>query len=205
MMLTSAEPRGKLLVTLFLDGEKAMNLDTEIYLKSGLRPGDELDDARLHELVQASDARRAEQKALNLLAYRAHSEKELARKLSRTVSREAASAAAAKMTGLGLVNDREYAVSLARELSARKGFAAPRIRMELMRRGISRELAEEAASAAAPEDTREAAKELLSRKYARSLGDEKGRRRAVAALQRMGYRWEDIRSALEEYTLDEDE
>lgn len=205
MTLTSAEPHGKLLVTLFIDGEKAVDLDAGIYLKAGLRPGDELDDERLHELILASDARRAEQKAMNLLAYRAHSEKELARKLSRTVSREAAGQAAEKMTELGLVNDSDYARTLARELAGRKGFAAPRIRLELMRRGISREIAGEAASAAAPEDARAAAKELLARKYARSLGDEKGRRRAAAALARMGYRWEDIRGALEEFASDEDE
>ena len=36
----------------------------------------------------------------------------------------------------------------------------------------------------------------VERRFARQLGEEKGRRRAVAALQRMGYRWEEIRSAL---------
>lgn len=204
MMLTSAEPRGRGLVALFIDGEKAVDLDAEIYMKSGLRPGDDLTDERLHELIDASEKRRAEQKAMFLLGYRAHSEQELARKLSRTVSREAAGEAAAKMTELGLVNDGEYARSLAREMFARKGFAAPRVRMELRRRGISRELAEQAAAEAEP-DPREAVRELIGRKYARFLGDEKGRRRTAAALQRMGYRWDDIRSALNEFTTDEDE
>ena len=46
-------------------------------------------------------------------------------------------------------------------------------------------------------------RELLARKYARNLQDEKGRRRTVAALQRLGYRWEDIRRALEEFMPDE--
>ena len=32
------------------------------------------------------------------------------------------------------------------------------------------------------------------------LNDEKIKRRAVSALQRLGYRWDDIRSVLEEYT-----
>ena len=38
-----------------------------------------------------------------------------------------------------------------------------------------------------------------ARKYARRLGDEKGRRQTVAALQRLGYRWDEIRSALREF------
>ena len=203
MMLTAAEPRRKGLVALFIDGEKAVDLDAEIYLKSGLKPGDELTDEKLHGLIAASDARRAEVKAMNLLGYRAHSEKELARKLSRTVPREAADRAAARMTELGLVNDAEYARSLARELFARKHFAVSRVRMELVRRGIPRDLAEEAAEEARP-DPRDALRELVGRKYVRDLGNEKGRRRTAAALQRMGYRWDDIRCVMNEFTQDAD-
>lgn len=202
MTLTSAEPRRKGLVALFLDGEKAVDLDAETYLKAGLRPGDEITDERLHELIAASDVRRAERRAMNLLGYRAHSERELARKLSRNVPREAAEQAAGRMAELGLVNDGEYARTLARELFERKHFAAGRVRMELTRRGIPRELAEQAAAEAEP-DPRGELRELVGRKYARELADEKGRRRAAAALQRMGYRWDDIRCVLNEFTTDD--
>lgn len=204
MMLSAVEPKGKALVTLFIDGEKAFEIDTETYLKSGLKLGDDLTDERLHELVEESDLRRAEQKAMYLLGCRAHSEKELARKLSRTVPREAAGKAAQRMAELGYVNDAEYARSLARTLYTRKGFAASRVRMELMRRGIDRELAEQAAAEAEP-NQQEAAEKALARKYGRCLGDEKGRRRAAAGLQRMGYRWDDIRAALRKYTANDDE
>ncbi|WP_416201183.1 MAG: Regulatory protein RecX [Thermocaproicibacter melissae] len=205
MMLTAVEPRRKGLVALYIDGEKAVDLDAEVYLKSGLKPGDELDDEQLRNLIAASDARRAEQKAMYLLGFRAHSEKELARKLSRTVPREAAEKVAARMAELGLVNDEEYARTLARELFARKHYAAGRVRMELMRRGISPELAQEAVEEART-DPQEAIRELVERKYERYLGDEKGRRKTVAALQRLGYQWDDIRCVLNEFTAsNEDE
>jgi regulatory protein len=205
MMLTAVEPRRKGLVALFIDGEKAVDLDAEVYLKSGLKPGDELDDERLRDLITASNARRAEQKAMYLLGYRAHSEKELAQKLSRTVPREAAEKAAARMTELGLVNDEEYARTLAAELFTRKHYAAGRVRMELTRRGIPAELAQEAVEQAQT-DPREAIRGLVERKYERYLGDEKGRRRTAAALQRLGYRWDDIRCVLNEFTAsNEDE
>lgn len=204
MMLSAVEPCGKGLVALFADGEKAADLDAETYLKSGLKPGDCLTDERLRELVGASDVRRAEQKAMNLLGYRAHSRRELARKLGRTFPREAAEKAAEKMEELGLVDDAEYARSLAAELFRGKGYAASRVRLELMRRGVGRELAEQAAAEAEPEP-REAVRRIVERKYARFLGDEKGRRRTAAALQRLGYRWDDIRGALREFTVDEDE
>jgi regulatory protein len=204
MMLTAVEPRRKGLVALYIDGEKAVDLDAEVYVKSGLKPGDELDDEQLRNLIAASDARRAEQKAMYLLGFRAHSEKELARKLGRTVPREAAEKAAARMAELGLVNDGEYARTLAKELFTRKHYAAGRVRMELMRRGIPAELAQEAVEEART-DPREAIRELVERKYERYLGDEKGRRKAAAALQRLGYQWDDIRCVLNEFTADDED
>ena len=192
MEITALEPRRHRLVQLFLDGEPAVKLDEET--AASLRPGQQLSDEELHELIARSDAVRAKEKALYLLEHRPHSKRGLEYKLARTVGREAAGQAAGRMEELGLIDDADYAHRLAEEL-ARKGFAAPRIRQELLRRGIDRELAagEAERAAAAPED---ALHSLIERRFARQLGEEKGRRRAVAALQRMGYRWEEIRSAL---------
>lgn len=192
MEITALEPRRHRLVQLFLDGEPAVKLDEET--AASLRPGQQLSDEELHELIARSDAARAKEKALYLLEHRPHSKRELEDKLARTVGREAAGQAAGRMEELGLIDDADYARRLAEEL-ARKGFAAPRIRQELLRRGIGRELAAQEAerAAAVPED---ALHSLIERRFARQLGEEKGRRRAVAALQRMGYRWEEIRSAL---------
>lgn len=192
MEITALEPRRHRLVQLFLDGEPAVKLDEET--AASLRPGQQLSDEELHELIARSDAVRAKEKALYLLEHRPHSKRELEDKLARTVGREAAGQAAGRMEELGLIDDADYARRLSEEL-ARKGFAAPRIRQELLRRGIGRELAAQEAerAAAAPED---ALHSLIERRFARQLGEEKGRRRAVAALQRMGYRWDEIRSAL---------
>lgn len=203
MMLSAAEPRRRHLTALFLDGEFAVSVDTETFLKSGLKPGAELSDEALHELIRASDARRAEEKALYLLEYRARSKKELADRIARTAPREAAERAARHMEELGLVNDEEYARTLARELFGRKGYAASRVQLELQRRGVDRELARQAAEEFAP-DPEEAIRGIVRRRYGTVLGDEKGRRRCVAALQRLGYRWDEIRPALQELTMDED-
>ena len=81
MELTAAEPRRHRLTQLYIDGEQAVKVDTETFLRSGLRLGDELDDEELHQLIQASDAHRAREKALYLLEHRAHSKKELTEKL----------------------------------------------------------------------------------------------------------------------------
>ena len=48
-------------------------------------------------------------------------------------------------------------------------------------------------------------KEIIEKKYLRCLQDEKGYRRAVNGLQRLGYRYEDIRQAILCFSLEADE
>lgn len=194
MELTAIEPRRHRLVQLFLDGEPAVKLDAETAARAGLRAGMELSDEELHALLIESDRARAKEKALWLLESRPHAKRELERKLSRTVGEDAAREAADKMEDLGLVDDEDFARRLAADLF-RKGWAERRVAQELTLRGVDRELAREAAAEAAP-DPQEALCALIERKYARRLGDEKGVRQTVAALQRLGYGWEDIRAAL---------
>lgn len=197
MELTAAEPRRKSLTQLFLDGEAAVKIDTETFLRSGLKPGDEITDEELHELLEASDKRRAQEKALYLLEHRSHSKKELADKIARTAaSREAAQAAADRMEELGLVNDEAYARELARMLFTRKKFGAQRVRQELRLKGIDSVLIDELLEEYSDEDTAlENAEELLEKKYSGWQEDEKIRRRAFAGLQRLGYSYDVIRRA----------
>ena len=91
-----------------------------------------------------------------------------------------------RMEELGLVDDADYAARLAQEL-ARKGYAFSRTVQELVRRGVDRELAQEAAREASP-DPEEAIRRLIQRKYERRLGDERAakRRRPCSV---WGYRW----------------
>ncbi len=198
MELTAAEPRRKSLIQLYLDGEAAVKIDRETFLRSGLKPGDELSDEELHELIQASDARRAREKALYLLEHRSHSKKELTEKIARTAaSREAAQAAADRMEELGLLNDETYARDLARELFLRRRFGKARVRQELRLKGIDNELIEELLEEYADEELAlENIEAVLQKKYAGWQEDEKIRRRAFAALQRLGYSYDLIRRAM---------
>lgn len=198
MELTAAEPRRKGLTQLFLDGEAAVKIDTEIFVRSGLKLGDELTDDELHRLIEASDTRRAQEKALYLLEYRSHSKKELAEKIARTAaSKEAAQAAADRMEELGLVDDEAYARELARVLFTRKRYGKMRVKQELRQKGIANELIEELLSEYDNEDEAlENLQEILARKYPDWREDERTRRRAFAGLQRLGYSYELIRRAM---------
>ncbi len=203
MMISAAEPRGKGMTALFLDGEEAVCLDTFVWAGSGLRQGDEISDGRLHELLEESETRRAQEKALKLLEYRAYSQKELTERVGRVVSREAAERAARHLAEIGLIDDAEYAHLLADELFRRKGYSAERVLYELDRKGIDRELAQQVIGETAP-DPAERLQELIRRKYSRLLSDEKGRRRVTAALRRLGYRWGDIGAAMRNFRNEDD-
>lgn len=71
-----------------------------------------------------------------------------------------------------------------------------RIKQELMRRGIDRTLAEEAAERLDKDDLNRIIL-LLQTKYRGNLGDEKGILRTKNALLRLGYSYSDIRAAFE--------
>ena len=198
MELTAAEPRRRGLVQLFLDGEAAVKLDTQVFLQSGLKPGDQVSDQELFELIQASDARRAQEKALYLLEYRNYSKRELTEKIARTAaSREAAQAAAGRMEELGLIDDRRFGEDYAKELFSRKGYGARRAAQELRRKGLDQELVQALVEKyGSPEQSGENIRRVLEKKYPGWREDEKVRRRAFAALQRLGYSYQEVREAM---------
>lgn len=197
MKITEIRPRRKGLSALFIDGEFAMSLDTQTLLEQRIDVGKELDDEELHELITLSNERRAKEKALWLISYRSHSKKELRDKIRRTCDAEAADKAVERMEELGLVNDEDFARRYAEQLLYGKRLSKRAAFYELRRKGIEQATAEEAL-AELDVDVHEQIRALIEKKY-RNINDEKIRRRAVAALQRLGYGWEDIKAVLEEY------
>ncbi|MBP3704548.1 MAG: regulatory protein RecX [Clostridia bacterium] len=201
MIITEIRPRRHRLSQLFIDGEPAVKVDTETLLRSGLSAGDEIDDMDLKKLIEDSADHRAHEKALYLLEHRAHSKKELAAKIARTeFDREAAMRAAERMEELGLVDDEQYARRLTQELFERKKYGVRRVKQELQHKGIDAALIETVLEEFSPEtdENVEKIREHLERKYPAAWEDEKVRRRAIAAMQRYGYKMEDIFAVLKE-------
>ncbi|MDD5952742.1 MAG: regulatory protein RecX [Oscillospiraceae bacterium] len=204
MEITAIEPRRKSFSALYLDGEFAVKIDTETLLRSGYRLGQTITDEQLHQLIVDSDRRRAQERALYLLEHRSHSKGELVEKICRTTSAEAAEAAADRMEELGLIDDEEYGRRYAAELFRRKGYSSSRVVFELTKKGIDKDFAQAVAEELAP-DPEETICAILEKKYPRCMEDEKEQRRAVAALKRLGYRWDDIKAALTAYGEEQEE
>ena len=198
MKITDIAPRRHRLSQLYIDGEAAVKVDTETLLRRGIAIGDELDDEELHALLQASAKHRARKRRCTFGAPR-HSKKELENKITRAeFDREAARSAVEHMEELGLLNDEDYARRLANELFTRKKFGARRVKQELRQKGIDDALIAAVMDEFSTErsETEENIRAILERKYPMAREDEKVRRRAVAALQRYGYGFDEIFSVL---------
>jgi len=112
--------------------------------------------------------------------------------------RRAKEKAVERMEELGLVNDENFARRYAEQLLFSKHNAPRGAVRQLVQKGIDRELAEEIIEEI-DFDPCDGIRAVIDRKY-KNINDEKIRRRAVAALQRLGYGWDDIKTVLREYT-----
>ena len=191
---------GRVTVTL-CGGEEiktTLNVVTDLRLYSGR----ELDGEELKELYRASRSALARNRAMELLSRRPMSEKELVDKLIRKgEDEEAARDCACWLREEGFLNDESYAAAVARHYAA-KGYGPGRVRAELSRRGVDRELWKDAIEAM-PEN-----RDRLDRFIAARLTDPEDReqiRKVSAALYRRGYSWEEIRSALGRFHAETEE
>ena len=134
---------------------------------------------------------------------RPHSEKELRDKLrQKGVSQADIDTVTALCLDYGFLDDVEYAGMIARHYGA-MGYGPGRVRTELSRRGVPKELWDEAL-AELPAGGETIDRLLAARLRGRDASDRKERDKAAAALFRRGYSWDDIRAAMRRYGADDE-
>ncbi len=178
------------------DGEYKFTVDAEYWFSSPYYCKEIIsDDEELAAFYEAVGSRCAFIAGLRLLSYRDHSRKELTAKLvQKNHKREYAENAVTKLEEYGYVNDERFAQSFAQSLYERKGLNVNAIKSELYRKGISREIADNATETLDIDPVLSII-DLLNTKFSRKISDEKGVKRTYASLQRLGYRWSDIKTA----------
>ncbi len=157
----------------------------------GLKAEHELSPSDLQELLNESDAY-VKQQTLAMLAKRSYAKEELKRALVKKGANETqAESFAAWACQQGFIDEEEYARRVIEECS-RKGYGIYRIKTELSRKAVPREMWEELLC----EWTVDTEKiDMLLEKLLKST-DEAGYRKAGQALQRRGYSYEEIASAI---------
>lgn len=182
-------------VHILIDGEYRFTVDKTYFLGLGLYQNTEIDETELEKLEQTVEKRRAYNQAVSFLSRRDHSERELIIKLRRKGYNESGEAAVEKLRNDGYLDDRRFAEAYAKELFQLKKFGKSRVRQELMRKGIGSEIISDVLDGY--ENDENNITDIIMRKYCRCLNDEKGRKRIVSGLLRLGYSFGEIKAALD--------
>jgi len=137
-------------------------------------------------------------RALKILGSRNYSEKEMYERLTgKGESPNNAECAVAWLVELGYINDDDYGLMIIRHYS-KKGYGPARLRDELYKRGIPRELWDDMFAGIEESDTEDAALEFLNKKLKGST-DKDDLRRATDALVRRGFSYDDAKTATNKY------
>lgn len=177
-----------------IDGEYCLTVDEAYFVTLGLYNGKEIDEYEYAALEEKINVRRAYNYAVSLLARRDHSEKELLTKLSMKGYKLGANEAINKLKAAGYLDDERFARLYTRELQNLKKYGKRRIEQELYRKGIASDIIRDVLDETEFSDDDLA--QLIERKYMRYLSDEKGVKKTVNALIRLGYSYREIKDAL---------
>ena len=187
---------------LLVDGRHEATLSIELVERLALAVGRRYEDVR--DAVRREVALLATyDRALNLLALRARSARELRRQLVRKGEpADQVDAAITRLEGAGLLDDAAFARQFARSKAVGGGMSRRRIQQELGRRGVARQIGDDAISDVFVDEQLDesAVVEQAARKKLRSLEKLDAatrKRRLYAFLARRGYDLDDIRHVMQ--------
>jgi regulatory protein len=190
------ERRGRAQV--FVDGEFWAEIDPDVAVERGLREGVVLSLEELDEARSAGERALAMNRALNILGYRARSEKEVRDRLRRYGYGEGTvEGVIGRLKELGYLEDEDFARFVAREKSRRYG--PRRISAELRKSGVDAELAREVVDEEfSGRSEIEEARSIAAQRYNRG-GSDADARRVYGFLVRRGYSSEVCAEVAREY------
>lgn len=201
-MLTVTEVRrtGGEGCTVLLSNGETVKTTLAIAAEMSLYSGRELSEGEELELTDKSALARARERAMRIISARPMSERELYDRLVEKGETEYNAAdCVAWLKGLHFLSDEEYAGMIVRHY-AQKGYGRRRVRDELYRRKVPRDLWD-AALEELPEQDGTIDRLLRSRLKSESP-DRAELKKASDALLRRGFSWEEIRAAINRFNSD---
>lgn len=200
MIITNLKVGTKGRIILYADDKYICHLHPEVVARYNIKVNSQIDDDLIHTMSEESNLYYAKQKALNLLSYRDRSKKEIFDKIKKSFNNDEllADTVTQKMQDLGLVNDKNLASLYIEQFLFRKKYSISRTRFEILKKGIDEFLIDQLLDNIDIDETKNVL-DLLNTKFKNKFNDEKNRRRTISALQRLGYSWETIKSALNEF------
>lgn len=173
-------------------------------IQFSLYEGKELEQETMEQLQQSAHTSKLKEKALQLLAAKPVSRRDLKQKL---ISWEAGEGEAEeicqRLEELGLLNDREYGAMLVGHY-LRKGYGQGKLKEELYRRGVPRELWDEILEQSEQSD--DVLDALIEKKLKGTVPQTPREWKKLSdALLRRGYTWSEVSQALRRYGAEVEE
>ncbi len=198
MEITKIQALTKQKYRIFLDGESAFAVYKGELSRYHLEEGAVLPPEVYEELVNRVLKKRATLRAMHILERTDKTEAQLRRKLEESeYPKEAVESAIAYVTSYGYLDDRRYAEHYIEWKKQGKGKA--RLKMELVQKGISREIIEEVLESTDFRETREMIRQIILKKRKTDIPmNEKEKQRLYGFLMRKGFSSSDILAVMRE-------
>lgn len=185
-------------VNVFIDGEFAIGLSLRVAQDERLHKGQVLTEQDWQRLVQAERGSKAWNAALQLLAVRPRSERELRDRLRRKeFEPEHIDAAIQRLRDLELIDDAHFAELWISNRQKLRPKGASALRQELRAKGIDRQTVDEVIAESIDQDDERAACEQVARQALRRYADVADwptfQRKLGGLLQRRGFRFDTIK------------
>lgn len=185
-----------------LDGAFAFGCNVNVIARFRLREGQRLTNEELAAVLAGGVRQECFDDAVRMLQTRLHSRSELSKKLARKeYGPQVVEGVLSDLERLGYLNDAEYAKARATSAAKHKHHGIRRAKIELMRKGVDADTADEAlADVYDTHDSLAVARELARKQAPRlaKLEPLAARRRLVGMLQRRGFEYEQIKPVVDE-------
>lgn len=191
-------------VSIHLDNDETLIISGEVVLKFGLRKNDVISDDIYTHLLTENQKYKINHSALNFLGRRIHSAYELKNKLrKKKFDNELIDEVINSLKSSGLLNDQEFADRFTAELILRKKSGINKIKAELIKRGIDRNIISNLLNSLDTGNNQvEQAKEIASKKLAtlkKRIDDKnKLKQRIYSFLFSKGYDYDTINTVIGE-------
>ena len=170
MIITRIVKKGNKDVTIHFDNDSLLFLAVEVFLKSGLKKGDDISDDRFSFLIEQNKLFHIKQRAFRLLGRRQHASFELSRKLwNKDYEQKLIDEVIEDLQKKGYLDDKEFIRAFVADKSKTKNWSTKKIKSELLKRGIDSKLIDRMLNGQTFESDFENAMKLANKKYEQLL------------------------------------
>lgn len=188
-------------VNVYVDGKFSFSLDISQVVDFGIKIGLEVTDEQVAEFKRASEFGKLYQRALEWVLVRPRSQREvndyLYKKIfEKKLDKNYIDRIIEKLKDKKYLDDHKFAEYYVENRFVKKGVSLKRLKMELMKKGVSKEIIEEVLADSDRNDEEEL-KKMIAKKRAK-YDDEK----LTAYLVRQGFQYDLVRESVRSYGTD---